>query len=1160
MAFTSWFGKLMVCMLFTQVIGQTPTSCPRFRVVRGAGGTAGARYVPTTTANLFAVTCCSNTSKPGWARPNNRCPVYAERDAGVLRCLNAVPFTIAQRACAVAGARMCTAAELTGQCGRGTGCQHDTRFIWSSTYDPACGLQNAPTLAPVPSTTAPTTRAPTLRNNCPGFKIQSGSGGVGGAERDQPRFAGPSELHEVSCCSDIALPGFAAPVGNCPVYAERDGGALTCLANANWSFANAFCRSHRARLCTSQELVLGCGSGLGCSFNQRMVWSSTPNPSCGSVPTQAPSTLQPTQVPTQFNNCPGYRIQAGTGGVGGSDSGDTPRYAGLSEQHETTCCSDQPIQGFQPPAGNCTVWSERDAGTNGVTQLICHPSANWTTAWTACNSVGARLCTSTELINGCGVGLGCNSNQRMIWSNTLNPQCNLPAPTVAPTTPGPTSTPTRVNNCPGYKVMRGNSRQDPTGGRFASRTELHAVTCCADRLIANTSSFFFPPDPLRNCTVYSERDAGGLTGCFRSATYDQAVSFCSAVGARLCTAVEIGNGCGQGTGCNFDGVYGWTSTPNPYCNGVTASPTFVPTEVPTKSPTPENSCPGYMIQAGNGGTEGRRGDRPRFAPPTSIAGVTCCSDTEIAGFVAPNASSNPRCPVWSERDAAALGGCLTQGNWSRADAFCRNGGARLCTPQELILGCGVGTGCQHNDRMIWSSQENPYCNSGITPNPTAQPTAPTATPTRQPTQAAACPGFRVVNGRGGDFPTSSGEPSRWANPSERHEVTCCSNTNVSAPGTSFRGPRNHTITYPNGTAVVSFCPVFAERDFGNGSSACGHSLSHSEAINFCSSRSARLCSRAELEAGCGQGSGCQHDGDVVWSSTANPYCNGRTAPPTSMPTTLAPTNENSCPGVRIQWGRGGPAGPIGGDHPRYAGLQERHAVTCCSDTPIAGFAAPINDCPVYAERDGGPLQCLADATFPMARSFCLSVGARLCTANELVLGCGLSLGCGHDNRMIWSSTCNPSCFIPCVTTGSPTASTRAPWTLSPVFTSSPTTGIPTNVPTRTPTNSPSTASAQRGSSDDDNSTGLFIVIVILLLIIVVVVPGAVWYLRKPASGGDSHDVPGFENPLYGEGDLSFKPGETSTDEPEEGMYDESTTGEGEESGYMDVAVGDDDEF
>lgn len=49
--------------------------------------------------------------------------------------------------------------------------------------------------------------------------------------------------------------------------------------------------------------------------------------------------------------------------------------------------------------------------------------------------------------------------------------------------------------------------------------------------------------------------------------------------------------------------------------------------------------------------------------------------------------------------------------------------------------------------------------------------------------------------------------------------------------------------------------------------ACQHGLNYDEAVAFCVSASGRLCTATELEAGCTRGTGCQHDADLVWSST-----------------------------------------------------------------------------------------------------------------------------------------------------------------------------------------------------------------------------------------------------------------------------------------------------
>jgi hypothetical protein len=49
--------------------------------------------------------------------------------------------------------------------------------------------------------------------------------------------------------------------------------------------------------------------------------------------------------------------------------------------------------------------------------------------------------------------------------------------------------------------------------------------------------------------------------------------------------------------------------------------------------------------------------------------------------------------------------------------------------------------------------------------------------------------------------------------------------------------------------------------------------------------------------------------------------------------------------------------------------------------------------------------CVNELTHADAEEHCLSVGARLCTATELFENAeGVGTGCGHDNRLIWSSS------------------------------------------------------------------------------------------------------------------------------------------------------------
>jgi hypothetical protein len=57
--------------------------------------------------------------------------VCAESDDG-FSCQSGLDFHRAEQACADFGARLCTAGELLSGEGRGTGCGHDARYIWST--------------------------------------------------------------------------------------------------------------------------------------------------------------------------------------------------------------------------------------------------------------------------------------------------------------------------------------------------------------------------------------------------------------------------------------------------------------------------------------------------------------------------------------------------------------------------------------------------------------------------------------------------------------------------------------------------------------------------------------------------------------------------------------------------------------------------------------------------------------------------------------------------------------------------------------------------------------------------------------------------------------------------------------------------------------------
>ena len=95
---------------------------------------------------------------------------------------------------------------------------------------------------------------------------------------------------------------------------------------------------------------------------------------------------------------------------------------------------------------------------------------------------------------------------------------------------------------------------------------------------------------------------------------------------------------------------------------------------------------------------------PYCAARTETHVVSCCSDTEIAGWQAPAHS----CTVWSAGDAngpTAPHECPDDLNHADAIAHCIALGGRLCSAAEVEDGCTVND-CGNsgaNDRLVWTS-------------------------------------------------------------------------------------------------------------------------------------------------------------------------------------------------------------------------------------------------------------------------------------------------------------------------------------------------------------------------------------------------------------------------------------------------------------------------
>ena len=114
--------------------------------------------------------------------------------------------------------------------------------------------------------------------------------------------------------------------------------------------------------------------------------------------------------------------------------------------------------------------------------------------------------------------------------------------------------------------------------------------------------------------------------------------------------------------------------------------------------------------------------------------------------------------------------------------------------------------------------------------------------------------------------TSAAETPYCAQDTETHEVRCCSSTAISG--------------YMQKTCLGD--ALWVESDFA-GFGGCQHNLTWPQASQLCKSMNVRLCTKAELDADCTSGSGCEHNLDLIWSSTPGLATPHPTAPHHTMP-------------------------------------------------------------------------------------------------------------------------------------------------------------------------------------------------------------------------------------------------------------------------------------
>jgi len=207
------------------------------------------------------------------------------------------------------------------------------------------------------------------------------------------------------------------------------------------------------------------------------------------------------------------------------------------------------------------------------------------------------------------------------------------------------------------------SLDDCEEGNFApaSISEVHEVRCCSD-----TEKAGWTKNP--QCDVWAQAQ---LPTCYHAEDFASATKICSDNGARLCTKVELEAKCTQGSGCSHDFDLIWSSTP-------------------LEDPD------GHWLACG--ASTGSCSGNEQFAFDNELHEVRCCSDSPLTG-------DQSKCPDLGVYGYSELfnSECFHAETYGAAEMICKNFGGRLCTRSELHADCTAGTGCEHNNDFIWTS-------------------------------------------------------------------------------------------------------------------------------------------------------------------------------------------------------------------------------------------------------------------------------------------------------------------------------------------------------------------------------------------------------------------------------------------------------------------------
>lgn len=797
------------------------------------------------------------------------------------------------------------------------------------------------------------------------------------------------------CSSSLEPNDFGTSAGLGQV--ELAAGVPTCQNNVNYYTASDTCMMIGARLCTEQELTSDETRYSGCGFDRAYIWTSTQG-SCGrhrvrqAVGSSAWAQESPAKCASMTDEVGAVRCcadmnrmcfdegsgavdaaffgQTGapepTGGCGAQESLSTCRELGwfLTEGARNVLQRGQADGADLDSDGQVDTTSNTDdtedvcaesevtfrtpgqtAGASARAQRGCMPATDFQTALKTCIDNNARLCTLTELLRDETRGSGCGHDSNRIWTSTID-EC---PPGSMKTGPG----------------KSGNLADIPVQCTPITEDQEVFVRCCADaRRSCGGATPCHPESSLLTCDDLGWEEVTGDTMAGGTCDRQNCQQFAGST-SEVCAESEAMTGECLSSVTFYEAANVCLSVGARLCSEpeITADETtftgcgFDASWVWSSS---TGECGHGQVLQVIGSSEMRTQPARCQQMLSGLAAVRCCADKYRT--------------------------CFSQG--SALDAFA----AGACTADESLHTCG---------ELGWlvGSEGQGVCGQS---------------------ELGRVYGFD-------ECPESARVviPDVTCTPGVDDEGAICANPNTPSPGYCSWRPNAHG-------ADMFVCERCSIRHYGE----CFEEADFQTALAMCVGIGARLCTQEELEDNEAQGTGCDLDNARIWSSTRE-NCDPNEVVTVAGSSRFASQHPTLCVNVAANKTII-PAHGVGPDH--HPEQTVSLAIRCCADSSrtcrdgpchptsslltcdeLSGLGGDDEDWPTGAGANapiGGEVltdEVCAESdingvchygTYTEAANICMSVGARLCSIEEIVAEETRYTGCNFDRAFIWSASQN----------------------------------------------------------------------------------------------------------------------------------------------------------